>query len=75
MALDKAGLKSALEIAFGAPDVADPTSKSNIQTMAQAVADAVDTFVKSGTVNTTVTIPSTSAPGSPSSGTGVGTVT
>lgn len=73
MALDKASLKSALEIAFGANDVADPTSKSNIQNMAQLVADAVDTFVKSGTVNTTDTI--TTGPGAGSTGTGVGSVT
>jgi hypothetical protein len=64
MSLDKASLKTALEAAFGASQVSDAAAKASIKQMAQDVADAVDTFVKSGTVN----IPSTGAPGTPSTG-------
>lgn len=75
MALDKAGLATALAAAFGVSAVSDPTTKANVQSMCNQIADAVDTFVKSGTVTTVVTIPSTGSPGGPSAGTGVGTVT
>jgi len=69
MALDKATLITDLETAFGKDQVSDATAKANITVMATAVADAVDVFVKSGTVNTTVTTPDTI------NGTGVGVVT
>jgi len=68
MALDLASLKTALENAFGVNQVSDTTSKANIQAMADTIATAIDTYVKTGLV--TVTIPVTSAPGTPSSGTG-----
>lgn len=76
MALDKPTLKTALEVAFGANTVGlNPAYQASIQAMAQQVADAIDTFVKSGIVNTVDTIPVTSTPGTPSVGTGVGSVT
>jgi len=68
MALDLADLKTALESAFGVDQVSDATAKANIKSMADAVATAIDVYVKTGTV--IVTIPVTSSPGSPSSGTG-----
>jgi len=73
MPLDKASLTTALETAFGANETTG-ASKTSIEQMAADVADAVDTFVKSGTVGTVVTIPVTSAPGTPSTGTGTGSV-
>lgn len=68
MPLDLPTLKTALENAFGAPAVSDATAKANIIAMADTIATAIDTYVKSGLV--IVTIPSTSPPGTPSSGTG-----
>lgn len=73
MSLDLATLKSSLETAFGVNVVTDPTAKANIQSMADAIATAIDTYVKTGTVNTNVTI--TTGPGAGSTGTGTGSVT
>lgn len=50
MALDLSSLKTALEGAFGMSDATDPTAQANIKTMADTIAIAIDTFVKSGTV-------------------------
>jgi len=74
MALDLPALKTALEVAFGA-NVAglDAASITNIKKVASDVGDAVDTFVKSGTVNTTVTTAvAAHPPGGPAVGTGTG---
>ena len=68
MALDKATLKVALEAAFGKDETSDATAQGHISQMASDVADAIDAFVKSGTVNTVVTTPDTI------NGTGVGSV-
>lgn len=74
MPLDKSTLTSALETAFGANDVSDASAKSNIQSMAAAVADAIDVFVKSGDVNTTLSV-NPHTPGGSATGTGTGSVT
>ena len=50
MPLDKPTLQSALEVAFGRDQVSDATAKANIVSMADAIATAIDTFVKSGEV-------------------------
>ena len=55
--------------AFGATLAGDATAETSIKAMASDVADAVDVFVKSGTVNTVVATPDTLT------GTGVGAVT
>ena len=55
MALDKTSLRTALETALGSGEAGlDAPSKANIEGVASAMADAIDAFVKSGTVSTTV---------------------
>lgn len=65
MALDKAALKTAIKTAFTDAVGTD----DNFDTVAQNIANAIDTFVKSGTVSTIVTTPDTI------NGTGSGAVT
>ena len=63
MALDKAGLTSALKTIFENVDAnSTPAAK------AASIADAIDTFVKTGTVSVTV-----ATTGSPTAQTGSGT--
>jgi hypothetical protein len=45
-----------------------PESSAKIKQRCDAVAQAIDNYIKSATVNSTVTIPATSPPGSPSIG-------
>jgi len=52
MALDKATLSASLKTFFDSMDEAPSTN----QDLADAFADAVDVFVKSGTVSTTVSV-------------------
>ena len=60
MALDKPTLASSLATAMGKGSVTGGTApeitaaEAGIQAVADAMATAIDTFVKSGTVNTTV---------------------
>jgi hypothetical protein len=78
MPLDKITLTAALKEAFG---VNEPgltgDAKSNIEQMSEEIADAIDVFVKSGTVVTTVAVTSVSGvtPGPGVSGPGAGTGT
>ena len=69
MALDKTTLASTLTQIFADGQAG---AKSQAQ-VAQAIADAIDVFVKSGTVTTTVT--GTDSMGGPVTGTGTGGVT
>lgn len=69
MALDKATLASTLTQIFADGQTG---AKSQAQ-VAQAIADAIDAFVKSGTVTTTVT--GTDSQGGPVVGVGTGSVT
>lgn len=65
MPLDKSSLTTALESALGAGESGlDSASKANIEQVASDMADAIDTFVKTGLV----TIPVTSPVGTPSTG-------
>ena len=75
--LDKQTLQTDIASALDAAKTAGKSGDFNAwrDTFASQLADAVDSFVKSGQVNTTVTIPVTSSPGTPSSGTGTGAVT
>lgn len=74
MALDKATLIASLTTIFS-----DLTGKTAAQ-QAQAVADAIDIYVKTGTIATTVAVVSvsgvTTGPGvsGPGAGTGTGTI-
>ena len=68
MALDKASLAAELESIFAAGQGGGKTQAQ----VAQAIADAIDTFVRSGTVTTTVT--GTCSTG-PVTGGGTGAVT
>lgn len=70
MALAKAALVSALQSAF--EDLSGKTAAQK----AQAIADAIDTFVKTGTVTVSVTSVSgvTTGPGVSGPGTGTGTI-
>lgn len=68
MALDKATLTASLTTVFTSLD----PNKTPAQ-VAQQIADAVDIFVKSGTVNVTGTT-SPAVPGAPSTVTASGTV-
>ena len=63
MALDKTALKNALLAAF------DAGSDGDKDALAVAMSDAIDSFVKTGTVATVVTTPDTI------NGTGSGSVT
>lgn len=83
MPLDLPGLKTALENAFlqGASSLPDP-AKSDIINMADTIATAIDTYVKTGTVTTVDTITTaglattiSGTPGSPVTGTATGTGT
>jgi hypothetical protein len=67
MALDKAGLKAAFLAAMN-----DKRANKTSDEMAQQLADAIDTFVKTGTVN--VTSVSGVTPGGGVSGPGTGTI-
>lgn len=64
--LDKATLKTAIKAAFQGAIGDEGDAEENV---AVALSDAIDAFVKSGTVSTTVTTPNTI------NGTGVGAVT
>lgn len=69
MALDKLTLKTSLEATFSNLD----PSKTPAD-VAQELADAIELFVKSGTVNTNVTgTTSPTVPGTPAAVTGTGT--
>jgi hypothetical protein len=80
MALDVATLETTLETvikdAFKFNDIPDGdeknAAKQQYQELAAGLASAIDTFVRSGTVSTTVT---TSGTASAQSGTGTGSVT
>ena len=50
MPLDLPSLKIALENAFGVTQVGDVTVQANIRNMADQVATAIDTYVRSGEV-------------------------
>ncbi|EKT3957698.1 hypothetical protein NTJ28_001685 [Flavobacterium psychrophilum] len=63
MPLDKPTLISTLIQIFSNPD-----TESNVETIAQEIADAVEVYVKSGQVNVTV-----ATTGSPTNHTGTGT--
>ncbi|MBN2669991.1 MAG: hypothetical protein JXR60_12290 [Bacteroidales bacterium] len=72
MALDKISLKSSIKQAFN-----DQRSNTNdpdaaLDDLAAKIADAVEVFVKSGTVNTTVETTGTAAA---QTGTGTGNIT
>lgn len=71
MALDKVGLKAEIKSILEslADMVEDPASAR--ENFASALSDAIDTFVKSGTVNVTV---STTGTASAQTGTGTGNV-
>ena len=77
MALDKTTLKASIQQAL----YDSKASGDTIPQLAQALADAIDTFVRSGTVTTNVTVASVSGvqPGTgvsgPGSGTGTGSIT
>ena len=82
MPLDKATLTASIKVLFGANEVGlDAPAKANIEQMSTDLADAIDVFVKSGTVITNVAVASVSAvtpgPGvsGPGTGTGTGSVT
>jgi|SaaInl7_200m_RNA_FD_contig_123_13647_length_4144_multi_5_in_0_out_1_6 hypothetical protein len=66
MALNKATLKTAIENAFAAAH--GQGLQPEEQTLAQAIADAIDTYVKAGTVSTVVATPDTLT------GTGTGSI-
>lgn len=69
MALNKSALQTSLESIFN-----DLNPEKTPADVAQQMADAIDTFVKSGTVSTTVTgTTSPAVPGAPSTVTGTGT--
>lgn len=72
MALDKTILAQALKAAFDAQSdkQVDPAAARAQQ--AEQVADAIDAFIKSGSVQTTVT--GTSATGGAVTGTGLGNI-
>jgi len=74
MPLDKPTLKTALENALGigqlsAGDASTVAAKASLQQVASDMADAIDSFVRSGLVSTVVVTPDTI------NGTGVGAVT
>jgi len=79
MALNKPGLEAAIVAAFnGVKDydgTAGKTQADAINKISADIATAVDTFVKTATVNTTVTVTSVTAvtPGAGVSGPGAGT--
>ena len=81
MALDKAGLQAAIIAAFNGVKDYDgspgQTQEDAINKISADIATAVDTFVKTATVNTTVTVTSVSAvtPGAGVSGPGTGSGT
>lgn len=70
MALDKPTLKNSIQAALDAESDAEVNPAEARVRTAQAIADAIDVFVKSGQVNTVVSVdPNTHA------GTGQGAVT
>lgn len=74
MALNKATLKTDIENALKEVFESSPSSRAAAAAgIAEAIADAVDTFVKSGTVTTSVV--GTSVSGGPVTGTGTGSIT
>ena len=75
MALNKAALMAAIRQAFTDQTSKEDNGPAAIADLASKIADAVDTFVKSGTVNTTVTgtCATPSGPGT-IAGTGIGNV-
>jgi len=51
MPLDKASLTASIKVLFGANETGlDAAAKANIEQMSSDLADAIDTFVKSGLV-------------------------
>ncbi|MDR1174102.1 MAG: hypothetical protein LBK83_01360 [Treponema sp.] len=69
MALVDSALASALKAIFD-----QMTEEKSNDWYADELAKAIDAQIKTAIVNTNVTIPSTSPPGSPSTGTGVGSL-
>lgn len=69
MALDKTALKDAIEVLLTDMESRDEDAKEEFATR---LSNAIDVFVKSGTVNVTV---STTGSASAQSGTGTGAVT
>lgn len=71
MALNKAGLAAALTVVFSDLSGKTPAQK------ATEVADAIDAYVRTGTVTTVLAVASATAltPASPGTGTGTGAIT
>ena len=77
MALDFQGLKDDLLVAFTLGEEINPDSEQLLLDQMEAIARAIETYVKSGTVNTTVTVTTAGqlTPPSNVAGTGTGTGT
>jgi len=79
MALNKTGLKAALIAIFTSQYAGSLTTEQTqgIDNLATGLSNALDTYVKSGTINTTVTVTSVAGvtPGVGISGSGLGTGT
>jgi hypothetical protein len=75
MALVDQALSAALLAIFTELKAAAATAPKDDKWYADKLAAAIDIQIKTAVVNTNVTIPSTSAPGTPSTGTGVGALT
>ena len=77
MALDFQGLKDDLLVAFTLGEEINPDSEQLLLDQMEAIARAIETYVKSGKVNTTVTVTTTGqlTPPSNVAGTGTGTGT
>lgn len=73
MPLNKTLLAQAIREAFDAESDVQVTPAEARQRQAEKIADAIDSFIRSGTVQTTVT--GTSATGGPVTGTGTGGIT
>ena len=78
MSLNFEGLKTDLLAAFLPPGTdINPNSQANLEDQVRKIAEAIEAYVKSGKVNTTVTVTTTGqlTPPSNVAGTGTGTGT
>jgi hypothetical protein len=74
VALQDSALSAALKTIFDAMAAASASAPKDNRWYADQLAAAIDAQIKTAVVNTVVTIPSTSAPGTPSGGTGTGSL-
>ena len=72
MSLNKTALKNAIVALFTAEQDEEENATQSIARLSQGIADAVDDFVKSGTVNVNVT---TTGTATSHTGTGTGNIT